>query len=414
MRFDQIQQFDDGGPVDSTQPMMFNDIEPEEAPNAGPVQFNQIQPPQTPSAPEPPQVGPIGAAVAGAAPAAVPITAAIAAGARTMAATSEFGPWISIPAGIGAGLIASGVVGKIQDWFRDNYGPTTGPLSKPYEAAAAEQQPLAYGIGRAAPIVAGMTTGAVSPLVRAASAGIMGGVDVLQQGIEKGFGNVNPTEALGQAAVGAAFPVAREWAGGARPDLATRAPQVGEEGVTPSGSTAAPVSKTSAQSGETPVGKPATPDALQEQQTQGQKSAPFNTSPSVGTAFEQPRSTTLQQVDQNTVMPAETISVVQSNRQGLKAPTQAIPSAVEGAPSTSVDTDPIPQDVAAAISPTTVEGAPVAPAPASSRSSAWSCSSTRLNSSARTVSSCFASICNSLVDIQQYVGYTFTCHGSST
>ena len=224
MRFDQIQQFDDGGPVDSTQPMMFNDIEPEEAPN-GPVQFNQIQPPQAPSAPEPPQVGPIGAAVAGAAPATVPITAAIAAGARTMAATSEFGPWISIPAGIGAGLIASGVVGKIQDWFRDNYGPATGPLSKPYEAAAAEQQPISYNIGRAAPIAAGMTIGNVTPLVRAASAGLMGGVDVLQQGIEKGFGNVNPTEALGQAAVGAAFPVAREWAGGARPYLATKAPR---------------------------------------------------------------------------------------------------------------------------------------------------------------------------------------------
>ena len=151
-----------------------------------------------------------------------------------LAAGSIAAPWFAIPAALGAGLIASGVVGKIQDWFRDNYGPTTGPLSKPYEAAAAEQQPLAYGIGRAAPIVAGMTTGAVSPLVRAASAGIMGGVDVLQQGIEKGFGNVNPTEALGQAAVGAAFPVAREWAGGPRygygAPILLQAPQVGEEG----------------------------------------------------------------------------------------------------------------------------------------------------------------------------------------
>ena len=191
----------------------------------------------------------------------------------------------------------------------------------------------------------------------------MGGVDVLQQGIEKGFGNINPTEALVQAGAGAALPVAREWAGGARPDLATRAPQVGEEGVTPSGSTAAPVSKTSAQSGETAVGKPATPDALQEQQTQGQKSAPFNTSPSVGTAFEQPRSTTLQQVDQNTVMPAETISVVQSNRQGLKAaPVTA--EGVEGAPSTVVDTAPVALDIASA----TTEAPLAAPAPAQPQS----------------------------------------------
>ena len=208
-----------------------------------------------------------------------------------------------------------------------------------------------------------MTTGNVSPLVRAASAGLMGGVDVLQQGIEKGFGNINPTEALVQAGAGAALPVAREWAGGARPDLATRAPQVGEEGVTPSGSTAAPVSKTSAQSGETAVGKPATPDALQEQQTQGQKSAPFNTSPSVGTAFEQPRSTTLQQVDQNTVMPAETISVVQSNRQGLKAaPVTA--EGVEGAPSTVVDTAPIHCGYCFA----TTEAPPAAPSPAQPQS----------------------------------------------
>ena len=287
-----VQQFDDGGSVDSTQPMMFNDIQPARpGPNeldpesiqemdqdglgaddetlyakygyVPPLSSQEFQQkygyiphygepqPGQPQGPQGPQPGPIGAAVAGAAPAAAPITAAIGAGtwaagaaaplvapvteALGLAAGSIAAPWITIPAALGAGLIASGVVGKIQDWFRDNYGPTTGPLSKPYEAAAAEQQPLAYGIGRAAPIVAGMTTGAVSPLVRAASAGIMGGVDVLQQGIEKGFGNVNPTEALGQAAVGAAFPVAREWAGGARPDLATRAPQVGEPGVTPSG-----------------------------------------------------------------------------------------------------------------------------------------------------------------------------------
>src|SRR5208282_3616328 len=300
MRFDEIQAFDDGGDVGNNAPMQFDDIQPEEAPNAGSVQFNQIRPPQEPQ----PQVGPIGAAVAGAAPAAAPITAAIgagtwAAGAATplvapitealgLAAGSIAAPWITIPAGLGAGLFASGVVGKIQDWLRDQYGPSTGPLSKPYEAAAAEQQPLAYNIGRAAPIAAGMTTGNVTPLVRAASAGLLGSVDVLQQGIEKGFGNINPTEALTQAAAGALLPQAREWAGGARPYTATAAPQVGEEGVTPSGTTAAPVPKTSAQGGETPVGRPATPEALAEQQTQGQKSAPFNTSPSVGTAFEQP------------------------------------------------------------------------------------------------------------------------------
>ena len=71
--------------------------------------------------------------------------------------------------------------------------------------------------------------------------------------------------------------------------------------------------------------------------------------------FEQPRSTTLQQVDQNTVIPAETISVVQSNRQGLKAaPVTA--EGVEGAPSTVVDTAPIPADIASASEPVTPQG----------------------------------------------------------
>ena len=68
-----------------------------------------------------------------------------------------------------------------------------------------------------------MTTGNVTPLVRAASAGLLGSVDVLQQGIEKGFGNINPTEALVQAGAGAILPQAREWAGGARPYMATKA-----------------------------------------------------------------------------------------------------------------------------------------------------------------------------------------------
>ena len=143
MRFDQIQQFDDGGSVDSTQPMMFNDIQPAEPPRPGPneldpegiqamdqyglgpddetlyakygyvppldpQQFQQkygyaptygdpnhpedaygrpVQPP-IPGQPQGPQPGPIGAALAGAVPAAVPITAAIGAGARVAGAVA--------------------------------------------------------------------------------------------------------------------------------------------------------------------------------------------------------------------------------------------------------------------------------------------------------------------------------------
>ena len=364
MRFDDIQSFDGGGDV---QPMQFDDIQPEEAPNEGPVQFAQIQPQSTQPANPPveqPQVGPIGAAVAGAAPAAAPITAAIAAGARTMAATSEFGPWVSIPASLGAGLIASGVVGKIQDWLRDQYGPPAGPLSKPYEAAAADQQPLAYNVGRVAPIAAGMTTGNVTPLVRAASAGLMGSVDVLQQGIEKGFGNINPTEALIQAGAGAVLPQAREWAGGARPNLATaKVPQGAGEGPTPQGvPPGAANSPTSEQLGRDNVGNVETPTKATERDAQKSLGAPVTTSPAVGTAFEQPRSTQLSAVSENTITPAETISVVQSNRQGLKAGNQMGEVGVEGAPSTVIDTAPIPADVAAAIGPEPVPSQPVASA----------------------------------------------------
>ena len=350
MRFDDIQAFDDGGMVDNSSPMQFDDIQPEEAPNA-PAQFADIQasgqPQPAQAGPEPPQTGPIGAAIAGAAPAAAPITAAIAAGARTMAAIPN--PWIGVPAGLVAGLIASGVVGKIQDWLRDQYGPSTGPLSKPYEAAAEQQQPLAYNIGRVAPIAAGMTTGNVTPLVRAASAGLMGGVDVLQQGIEKGFSNINPTEALIQAGAGAIMPQAREWAGGPR---------------------------TSAGTGETPVGKPATQDALAEQQIQGTKSAPFNISNAEGTSATQspPTNSRRAPVAEATVEDQGTgFSMVASSRDELKpgvGPGRP-GEGVEGAPSTVVDTAPIPADVAAATAqapaetpaPAQAQSTPPAPAP---------------------------------------------------
>ena len=139
--------FNDIAPADDTddqEPNYDQDVQgivrPDiESGNQTPMQFADIQP----VAAQQPQVGPIGAAVAGAAPAAAPITAAIGAGtwaagaaaplvapvteALGLAAGSIAAPWITIPAALGAGLIASGVVGKIQDWFRDNYGPTTGP-----------------------------------------------------------------------------------------------------------------------------------------------------------------------------------------------------------------------------------------------------------------------------------------------
>jgi hypothetical protein len=245
MRFDQIQSFDDGGDVEQ-QPMQFNDIQPEQPAGSGAPYPDSMLDKGGPAyglAPEdqPPQTGPIGAAVAGAAPAAAPILSGIAAGARTMAAIP--GPW-GIAAGLGVGLVASGVVGKIQDWLRDQYGPSTGPLSKPYEAAAEQQNPIAYNIGRAAPIAAGMGTGIgavdaagnalITPLVRAVSGGAFGAVDVLQQGITKGFGNIDPTEALTQAAAGAILPKAREWAGGSHP-VASNAAGTSESHTPPPG-----------------------------------------------------------------------------------------------------------------------------------------------------------------------------------
>jgi len=378
MRFDEIQAFDDGGQVGDNTPMQFDDIQPEEASNANQNQFANIQPagPAQPSQPGP-TPGPIGAAIAGAAPAAAPITAAIAAGTRGAALGTalapELAPWSSIAGGLAAGLIASGVVGKIQDWLRDKYGPSTGPLSKPYEAAAEKQQPLAYNIGRVAPIAAGMSTGAglvdaagkplITPLIRAASAGLMGSVDVMQQGIEKGFGNINPTEALTQAAAGAVLPQAREWAGGARPQLATKAPAVGEEATTklptPAGEPGTQGPATSAQQKETPVGKPASDAQLAEQQAQSKKVAPVNTSNAPGTSFSQPA------VPGANIPHAgaagedsrygATIRGSGSDRQGLKPGVGAGQRGqnIPGADNLPVDIAPIPADVAAARAPET-------------------------------------------------------------
>lgn len=366
-----VQRFDDGGSVDDDQPLKWDDFvnaQPQQLPPDAPTASTYLPMPEAdepdPNANQPlkwddfvnaqPQTSQIGAAVAGAAPAAAPITAAIAAGARTMAATSEFGPWVSIPAGLGAGFIASGVVGKIQDWLRDQYGPTTGPLSKEYEVAAAEQHPLAYQAGRVAPIAAGMAPGTgIMAGQRAISGALLGGADVVQQAITKSPSNIDWTEAGVQGAAGALLPNARPWASG-RPDLETLAPGVGQEGPTPSGTqSGASVPKTSAQAGETPVGKQASSDGLAEQQAQGQQSAPFNTSPAKGVAAEQPPTTKLPQVDTNTPTAAATISVVQSNRQGLKPGVGAGKEGpgIVGAQSTAVDTQAIPQDVAAAIAP---------------------------------------------------------------
>ena len=238
-------------------------------------------------------------------------------------------PWIGIPAGLAAGFIASGVVGKIQDWLRQRYGPSTGPLSQEYEAAAAAQQPLAYQAGRVAPIAAGMTTGAgVSAGVRAVSGALLGGADVAQQAITKGPGNIDWREAGIQAGAGALLPQARPWAGGAR---------------------------TSAQQGETPVGKPAAPDQLAEQQAQGQQTEASGVTSSAKGSAEQkppPANSRLAQVDQNTVLPGETISVVQSNRQGFKEGVNpAREQGIQGAPSTVIDSAAIPADVQAAVSP---------------------------------------------------------------
>ena len=269
-------------------------------------------------------------------------------------------PWIGIPAGLAAGFIASGVVGKIQDWLRQRYGPSTGPLSQEYEAAAAAQQPLAYQAGRVAPIAAGMTTGAgVGAGVRAVSGALLGGADVAQQAITKGPSNIDWREAGIQAGAGALLPQARPWAGGARPEMATAAPTLGEEGAVSSGQqTGTIVPKTKVQQGKHLSGEPLAPGEQAAKQEQGQQTeASGVTSSAKGTAEQKPppANSRLAQVDQNTVLPGETISVVQSNRQGLKAaPVTA--EGIEGAPSTVVDTAPIPADIASASEPATPQG----------------------------------------------------------
>ena len=387
--------FDDIQPVNPDAGDQFSGIQQTAPEPSGPIQFSQIQPIQppqpdaedrrngyTPSTGDDPRyrqkVGPIGAAVAGAAPAVAPVTAAIGAGVRGAALGTalfpELAPWSTIGGGLAAGLIASGVVGKIQDWLRDKYGPSTGPLSKEYEAAAAAQHPLAYNVGRAAPIAAGMTTGNVSPAVRAGSAALFGGVDVLQQGITKGFGNIDPTEALVQAGAGAVLPQAREWAGGARPGLATEKPAVYQEGTVPSGGepgTGAIVPKTNLGKGLDNTGAVEEPQDIAERQDQASKTAPFNTPPAKGVAAPQPPVPGANIQHGGAPGPDErygaTILGSGSDRMGLKDEIVGPGTRVDGAPTTVVETPPadrpVPADVSAAISPEPPPTSPAAPAP---------------------------------------------------
>ena len=318
----------------------------------------------------PPQTSAVGAAAAGAAPAVAPVTAAIGAGVRGAALGTalfpELAPWSTIGGGLTAGLVASGVVGKIQDWLRDKYGPSTGPLSKEYEAAAAAQHPLAYNVGRAAPIALGMTTGNVAPEVRAGSAALFGGVDVLQQGLTKGFGNIDPTEALVQAGAGAVLPQAREWAGGARPGMATEKPAVYQEGAVPSGGepgTGAIVPKTNLGKGLDNTGAVEEPQDIAERQDQTSKTAPFNTSPAKGVAAPQPPVPGAEIQHEGEAGPDErygaTIGGEGSERNQLKPGVSAgigPGNRVDGAQTTVVETPPadrpVSAEVATAISPT--------------------------------------------------------------
>jgi hypothetical protein len=126
--------------------------------------------------------------------------------------------------------------------------------------------------------------------------------------------------------------------------------------------------RTSAQQKETPTGKPATDAQLAEQQTQGQQTAPFNTSPAKGVAAPQPAVPGANIQHKGAAGPdpryGATITGAGSERDQFK-PGPSLPGpGVQGAPSMAVDTAPLPADVVAATASTPAKGpAPVATQP---------------------------------------------------
>ena len=121
----------------------------------------------------------------------------------------EVSPFVSVPAGFAAAGATTYAAQRVQDELTDKLGIT----SEDQRQADAAQHPTATTVGELATAIPTFGFGAEAALAkRALSGGIVGSANLVQQGITKGPENIDPTEALTAAGVGAALPNVRPWA----------------------------------------------------------------------------------------------------------------------------------------------------------------------------------------------------------
>jgi hypothetical protein len=151
----------------------------------------------------------------------LPTAAGLVGGVAGGALGAAAGPVGAVGGALGGAFLAGGATRKLQDEIVDTLG-LDSPESRakdiqahPYVETAAE---LGTGLIGLSPGGAGTNIA-----TRLASGAIMGGVDLAQQGIQKGFGNIDPTQALIAGGVGAALPRVRPWAEGAGESVAAGA-----------------------------------------------------------------------------------------------------------------------------------------------------------------------------------------------
>ena len=202
-----------------------------------------------------PQSSALGAGARSFAQTIVPNTLGAIAGIATAAGLApEVSPFVSVPAGFAAAGATTYAAQRVQDELTDKLGIT----SEEQRTADATQHPTASTVGELATALPTFGFGLESALAkRALSGAIVGGGNVAQQAITKGPENIDPTEALTAAGVGAALPNVRPWAGRASGAL-TEAVQSalgrgGGNGNPPGGADTTPAAKAQA----------ATPEALQ-------------------------------------------------------------------------------------------------------------------------------------------------------
>jgi hypothetical protein len=131
------------------------------------------------------------------------------------AAAGAIGGAIGFAAGAPAGLVGSLPGALAGGYLGQQAGAKISDIlgldaDKQQEAADIQQHPYASQLGAAAPAAAGFALGGGASMVtRALSAGLGAGVDLLAQGTEKGFNNLDPTETLIAGGVGAALATPR-------------------------------------------------------------------------------------------------------------------------------------------------------------------------------------------------------------